>query len=149
MKKYLLLLVFLAAGFSAQAQVLVRVNGENITFENDALVKITSNYNDIIFTRASGSTDVFDIRSIKGLYFAQESTEIASLPVGETAIVYDRQNDVVYVVNGENDKNLNVYTAEGLLVKRVQGNKVSLKGVAPGLFIVNYNNEINAKILRK
>ena len=63
--------------------------------------------------------------------------------------MYDKQNDVVYVVNGEEDAVLDLYTAGAVLVKSEKGNVMNLKGLAPGLYIVSYNNRINAKILRK
>lgn len=149
MKKYILLLLLLAVGLVAEAQVLVRVNGEHVTFENDKLVQITSSYNRIYFKCESGNSMSFDIRELKSLNFAEEAADVDSLPAGETTIVYDRQNDIAYVVNGEKNATLNVYTAEGVIVKRAKGNSVDMKGIVPGLYIVSYNNKINAKILRK
>ena len=149
MRKYILLLVFFVVGFTAQAQVLVRVNGEHVTFENDKLTQITSSYNQINFVCKSGYRMSFDIRELKSLNFAEEAADVDSLPAGETTIVYDRKNDIVYVVNGAKNATLNVYTAEGVIVKRAKGNNVDMKGIVPGLYIVSYNNKINAKILRK
>lgn len=149
MRKYILLLVFFVVGFTAQAQVLVRVNGEHVTFENDKLTQITSSHNQINFVCKSGYRMSFDIRELKSLNFAEELTGFNSLSAVETTIVYDRHNDIAYVVNGEKNATLNVYTAEGVIVKRAKGNNVDMKGIVPGLYIVSYNNKINAKILRK
>ena len=149
MKKYIMLLVLLAAGVTAQAQILVKVNGEKVTFEDDKLVRIIANENDICFMTESENRMYFDIRELDALYFAETPSSVEALPEGQTAIVYDEQNDVIYVVNGEENAKLELYTVGAVLVKSEKGNVMSLKGVAPGLYIVSYNNRINAKILRK
>ena len=144
-----MLLVLLVAGITAQAQILVKVNGEKVTFENDKLVRITANVNEICFTTESNQRTYFDIRDLDALYFAETPSSVDELPAGQTAIVYDEQNDVVYVVNGEENATLELYTTGAVLAKSVKGNSLNLKGLAPGLYIVSYNNKINAKILRK
>lgn len=149
MKKYIMLLVLLAAGVTAQAQILVKVNGEKVAFEDDKLVRITANENDICFMTESKNRLYFDIRELDALYFAETPTSVEELPAGQTAIVYDEQNDVIYVVNGEENATLELYTAGAVLAKSEKGHTLSLKGLAPGLYIVSYNNRINAKILRK
>ena len=143
-----MLLVLLAAGITAQAQILVKANGETLNFNEDKLKTITASYNRIYFS-TDNTTHSFDIRELDALYFAETPSSVESLPAGQTAIVYDKQNDVVYVVNGEEDAVLDLYTAGAVLVKSEKGNVMNLKGLAPGLYIVSYNNRINAKILRK
>ena len=148
MKKYIMLLVLLAAGITAQAQILVKVNGETIDFNGDKLRTITAYYNVISFDTENDRYS-FDIRELDALYFAETPSSVDELPAGQTAIVYDEQNDVVYVVNGEDNATLELYTTGAVLAKSVKGNSLNLKGLAPGLYIVSYNNKINAKILRK
>lgn len=143
-----MLLVLLAAGITAQAQILVKVNGETIDFNGDKLQTITASYNVINFDTENDRYS-FDIRELDALYFAETPSSVDELPAGQTAIVYDEQNDVVYVVNGEENATLELYTTGAVLAKSVKGNSLNLKGLAPGLYIVSYNNKINAKILRK
>lgn len=143
-----MLLVLLAAGITAQAQILVKVNGETIDFNGDKLRTITAYYNVISFDTENDRYS-FDIRELDALYFAETPSSVDELPAGQTAIVYDEQNDVVYVVNGEDNATLELYTTGAVLAKSVKGNSLNLKGLAPGLYIVSYNNKINAKILRK
>ena len=149
MKKNIMLLVLLAAGVTAQAQILVKVNGEKVAFEDDKLVRIIANENDICFMTESENRMYFDIRELDALYFAETPSSVEALPEGQTAIVYDEQNDVIYVVNGEENATLELYTAGAVLAKSEKGHTLNLKGLAPGLYIVSYNNRINAKILRK
>ena len=149
MKKYIMLLLLLVAGVAAQAQILVKVNGEKVAFEDDKLVRITANENEICFTTEGYNHTYFDIRDLDALYFAETPSSIEKLSAGQVAVVYDEQNDVVYVVNGEENATLELYTAGAVLVKSEKGNTLNLKGIAPGLYIVSYNNRINAKILRK
>ena len=92
-----MLLLLLAAGITAQAQILVKVNGEKVAFEDDKLVRIIANENDICFMTESKNRLYFDIRELDALYFAETPTSVEELPAGQTAIVYDEQNDVVYV----------------------------------------------------
>lgn len=143
-----MLLLLLAAGITAQAQILVKVNGETIGFNGDKLRTITASYNVINFDTENDRYS-FDIRELDALYFAETPSSVDELPAGQTAIVYDEQNDVVYVVNGEENATLELYTTGAVLAKSVKGNSLNLKGLAPGLYIVSYNNRINAKILRK
>ena len=91
-----MLLLLLAAGITAQAQILVKVNGDIIDFKSDKLHTITANYNEISFDTENGGYS-FDIRELDALYFAETPTSVEELPAGQTAIVYDEQNDVVYV----------------------------------------------------
>ena len=144
-----MLLLLLVAGVAAQAQILVKVNGEKVAFEDDKLVRITANENEICFTTEGYNHTYFDIRDLDALYFAETPSSIEKLSAGQVAVVYDEQNDVVYVVNGEENATLELYTAGAVLVKSEKGNTLNLKGIAPGLYIVSYNNRINAKILRK
>ena len=144
-----MLLVLLAAGITAQAQILVKVNGETVNFNEDKLKFITADFNKVYFSTENNNYYSFDIRELDALYFAETPSSVESLPVGQTAIVYDKQNDVVYVVNGEENAVLDLYTAGAALVKSEKGNTMNLKGVTPGLYIVSYNNRINAKFLRK
>lgn len=148
MKKYIMLLVLLAAGVTAQAQILVKVNGETLNFNEDKLKVITADYNTVTFSTENRNYS-FDIRDLDALYFAETPSSVEALPEGQTAIVYDEQNDVIYVVNGEENATLELYTAGAVLAKSEKGHTLNLKGLAPGLYIVSYNNRINAKILRK
>ena len=143
-----MLLVLLAAGVTAQAQILVKVNGETLNFNEDKLKVITADYNTVTFSTENRNYS-FDIRDLDALYFAETPSSVEALPEGQTAIVYDEQNDVVYVVNGEENATLELYTAGAVLAKSEKGHTLNLKGLAPGLYIVSYNNRINAKILRK
>ena len=148
MKKYIMLLVLLAVGITAQAQILVKVNGEKIDFNGEKLRTITASYNKIYFS-TEDATYSFDIRDLDALYFAETPSSVEELPADEAAVVYDEQNDVVYVVNGEENAKLELYTAGALLVRSEKGNSMNLEGLSPGLYIVSYNNRMNVKILRK
>lgn len=143
-----MLLVLLAAGITAQAQILVKVNGETLNFNEDKLKVITADYNTVTFSTENRNYS-FDIRELDALYFAETPSSVEALPEGQTAIVYDEQNDVIYVVNGEENATLELYTAGAVLAKSEKGHTLNLKGLAPGLYIVSYNNRINVKILRK
>ncbi|MBO5865959.1 MAG: hypothetical protein J6Q73_07930 [Bacteroidaceae bacterium] len=148
MKKYIMLLVLLAAGVTAQAQILVKVNGETVNFSEEKLRSIGVYRNQINFYTQNNRYS-FDIKDLDALYFAETPSSVEELPAGQTAVVYDKQSDVVYVVNGEENATLELYTAGAVLAKSGKGNSLDLKGLAPGMYIVSYNNRINAKILRK
>lgn len=143
-----MLLVLLAAGVTAQAQILVKVNGETVNFSEEKLRSIGVYRNQINFYTQNNRYS-FDIKDLDALYFAETPSSVEELPAGQTAVVYDKQSDVVYVVNGEENATLELYTAGAVLAKSGKGNSLDLKGLAPGMYIVSYNNRINAKILRK
>lgn len=143
-----MLLVLLAAGVTAQAQILVKVNGETVNFNEEKLRSIGVYRNQINFYTQNNRYS-FDIKDLDALYFAETPSSVEELPAGQTAVVYDKQSDVVYVVNGEENATLELYTAGAVLAKSGKGNSLDLKGLAPGMYIVSYNNRINAKILRK
>ena len=150
----------LVAVTGLQAQVLVKhgVNKERIEFGNDKLVKIVFNSYDtenngdnILFIRQSGDTLTFDIDDIHALGFAADFTEIEAVEaIGKVAILYDAVTTTVHIANAENEKgSIYIFNAEGRLVKSGKGIALSVADLTDGLYIVSYNQKLNAKIVKK
>lgn len=158
MKRNILLaavLMLLAA--NVQAQVIIKHAGkERIELGSDKLVKMVfdsygeNNGDDIHFVRQSGDTLTFDIDDIYTMGFAEDFTRIEELKeTGDAAIVYDAAEHVVYVVNVEEKGIVRVFNGEGKPVKSSTGTSISVADLADGLYIVTYNMELNAKIVKK
>ena len=158
--------MLLLMGTVVQAQVIVKhgEDAQRIDFGQDKLVKITFNGayklsadavfdvdDEINFERQSGEVITFDIGEIRVMGFAADFTRIDELKqAGETAIAYDAAEQVVHIVNAEQGGgDIRIFTAEGKLVKRAQGVAISVADLDDGLYIVNYNKELNAKIIKK
>ena len=150
--------LFLLATTGLQAQVLVKRNGEEIKFDDNKVVKMLfnvydreSNGDDIHFVREQGDTFAFDIDDIQSLTFATEFSKIVQVEEsGVATILYDMATSTVHVVNVESGEGIIIlFDAEGKLVKRVKGNVLSVADLNAGLYIVSYNNVLNAKIVKK
>ena len=149
----------LVAATGMQAQVLIKhgTNKEKIEFGEDKLVKIVfdsygeNNGNDIIFVRQSGDTLTFDINQIYRLGFAADFTEMAQTELdGTMAILYDAGTATVHIANAKDEKGvIHLFNAEGHLVKSGKGIALSVAELGSGLYIVSYNNVLNAKIVKK
>lgn len=161
MKRNILIAILCIVGATGlQAQVLVKhgENKETIEFGNDKLVKMEfnsydreSNGDNILFIFQSGNTMTFDIDEIYALGFAADFTEIEAVTAaGETAILYDAATATVHIVNAEEKKgNINIFNAEGRLVKSGKGITLSVADLTEGLYIVSYNQKLNVKIVKK
>ena len=149
----------LVAATGMQAQVLVKhgKDKEKIEFGNDKLVKIVfdsygeSNGNDIFFVRQSGDTLTFDINQVYRLGFAADFTEVEQAKLhGETAILYNAASATIHIANAKDEKgSILLFNAEGRLVKSGKGSTLSVSELGDGLYIVSYNNVLNAKIVKK
>ena len=148
-----MMLLFATAGM--QAQVMYKHGGEKVDFKEDKLVKMVfdeygeNNGDDILFIRESGDTFTFDIDDIRVMGFAADFNEIEKvMQSGEMAIVYDATEHSVYVVNAEEGA-IRIFTADGKLVKSAKGTAISVANLTDGLYIVNYDMKLNAKIIKK
>lgn len=156
-RNILLAVIMLLAATSMQAQVLIKhgESKERIELGSDKLVKMVfdvygeNNGDNIHFVRQSGDTLTFDIDEIYAMGFAADFTEIEEVKeAGEAAIVYDAKTHTAYVVNAE-EGIIRIFTAEGKPVKSTEGTAISVADLPDGLYIVSYNMELNAKIVKK
>lgn len=157
MKRNILIAALCLMAMGMQAQVLIKHGGEKVKFGDDKLVKMVfttydtneNNGDNIHFVRQSGDTLTFDIDEIYVMGFAEDFTRIDEVKqAGRAAIVYDAGGHTVYVVNaGEGD--ISIFTADGRRVKSVRGTSVSVADLADGLYVVSYNEKLNAKIVKK
>ena len=158
-RNILLTMILLLAATGMQAQVLVKhgEKKERIELGNDKLVKMVfdvyntaNNGDNILFIRQSGDTQTFDIDEIYLLGFARDFTNIEEVKEsGEASIVYDATAHTVYVINVENEGRIHIFTSEGKLAKSAEGTSISVADLPTGLYIVSYNMELNAKIIKK
>ena len=149
----------LIAATGMQAQVLIKhgASKEKITFGNDKLVKIIfdiygeNNGDNITFVRQSGETLVFDMEEVYRLGFAANYTEVKLTELdGDMAILYDAASATVHIANAKDEKGtILIFNAEGRLVKNGKGTALSVAELGEGLYIVSYNNVLNAKIVKK
>ena len=149
----------LIAATGMQAQVLIKhgESKEKITFGNDKLVKMVfdiygeNNGDNITFVRQSGETLIFDMDEVYRLGFAANSTEVEQAELdGEMAILYDAASATVHIANAKDEKGtILIFNAEGRLVKSSKGTALSVAELGDGLYIVSYNNVLNAKIVKK
>lgn len=159
-RNILLTMILLLAAIGMQAQVLVKhgEQKERIELGTDKLVKMVfdvydtaSNGDNILFIRQSGDTLTFEIDEIYLLGFAADFTDVEAVEVaGKAAILYDAAAATVHVVNAEDeDATIHVFNADGRLVKSGKGFVLSVADLTDGLYIVSYNQKLNAKILKK
>ena len=149
----------LIAATGMQAQVLIKhgESKEKITFGNDKLVKIIfdiygeNNGDNITFVRQSGETFIFDMDEVYRLGFAANYTEVELTELdGDMAILYDAASATVHIANAKDEKGvILIFNAEGRLVKSSKGTALSVAELGNGLYIVSYNNVLNAKIVKK
>lgn len=157
MKQRILMALFgLVAVVGVQAQVLIKHNGEKVNFGNDKLVKITfdiyneNNGDNIYFVCESDSTLTFDIDAIHSLGFADDFSGVDEvLQSGKETILYDAANATVHIVNATAEGVINIYDAAGKRVKSGKGCTIALGELAPGMYVVSFNNKSNAKIVKK
>lgn len=156
-RNILLAVILLLAATGMQAQVLIKhgEKKERIELGSDKLVKMVfdvygeNNGDNIHLIRQSGDTLTFDIDDIYMMGFAADFTGIEEVEeAGEAAIVYDAKAHTVYVVNAE-EGIIRIFTAEGKLAKSAEGTSISVADLSDGLYIVSYNMELNAKIVKK
>ncbi len=143
-----MLLGILIVSLSAQAQILTLANGDTIKFENELTITQGNNYYELNFS-TENQRHTFDIREIDCLDFAATYTGIESISDNETIIAYNAEEEKVIVINGSNDGEITLFDDKGTVVKSARGSETSVGDLAPGLYIVNYNRKINAKILKK
>ena len=150
----------LVAATGLQAQVLVKhgENKERIELGDDKLIKMVfdvygeNNGENILFIRQSGDTITFDIDQIYSLGFAADFTEVDQTELdGEMAILNDAAaaGATVHIVNAKEKGIIRLFNAEGRLVKSAEGHTLSVAELGAGLYIVSYNNVLNAKIVKK
>ncbi len=149
----------LIAATGMQAQVLIKhgESKEKITFGKDKLVKMVfdvngeNNGDNITFVRQSGETLIFDMDEVYRLGFAANYTEVEQAELdGEMAILYDAASATVHIANAKDEKGtILIFNAEGRLVKSGKGSVLSVTELGDGLYIVSYNNVLNAKIVKK
>lgn len=147
----------LVAATGLQAQVLIQQNGERVNFSDNKLVKIVfdsysreHNGEDILFVYESGDTATFDIDAVYVMGFAEDFTHIDEVKEqGEAAIVYDAATATVHIVNAEEEGVIRLYNAEGRQVKKAAGHTLALPELGAGLYVVSYNEKLNAKIVKK
>lgn len=160
MKRNILLTMLLVmAATSIQAQVLIKHGEEKqrIEFGDDKLVKIVfdsygdNNGDNITFVRQSGKTMVFDIDLVYVLGFAADFTKVDQKQFdGETAILYDAKTATVHIANAKDEiGTIRLFNAEGRQVKWRKGTSLNLSELPSGLYIVSYNQVLNAKIIKK
>ncbi len=148
MKKYILLLSLFAIAMAAQSQTLVLVDGDTIDFKNKEFT-ITTNFNRVSF--ASNDTVLtFDIRELATLRFAAYYTsDVENIAADEAAILYDEPGERVVIHGGAEDATIAIYNSNGAQVKKAKGKETGIKELQPGIYIVSYNNKLNAKIMKK
>ena len=159
-RNILLTMLLMLAATTIQAQVLIKhgEEKERIEFGNDKLVKIVFNSYDaenngdnVIFIRESGETMTFDIDLVYLLGFAADFTKVDQQELdGETTILYDANTATVHIANAKDEKGtIRLFNAEGRLVKSAKGLSLCLEELPSGLYIVSYNQKLNAKIIKK
>jgi DNA-binding beta-propeller fold protein YncE len=157
MKRNILIAALCLVAVGMQAQVIIKHNGEKVEFGTNELVKMVfnsygnndNNGDNIRFVRQAGDTLTFDIDEIYVMGFAEDFTRIDEVKqAGQAAIVYDAKGHTVYVVNAEVGT-ISIFTADGRRVKSAQGTSVSVADLAYGLYVVSYNEKLNAKIVKK
>ncbi len=156
MKRNILIAALCLVAMGMQAQVLIQHNGEKVNFDDNKLVKMVfdsysreHNGEEILFIYQSGDTATFDIAAVYVMGFAEDFTRIDEVEqAGEAAIVYDAKGHTVYVANAEAGT-IALFTADGRRVKSARGTSVSVADLADGLYVVSYNEKLNAKIVKK
>lgn len=156
MKRNILIAALCLVAMGMQAQVLIQHNGEKVNFDDNKLVKMVfdsysreHNGEEILFIYQSGDTATFDIAAVYVMGFAEDFTRIDEVEqAGEAAIVYDAKGHTVYVANAEAGT-IALFTADGRRVKNARGTSVSVADLADGLYVVSYNEKLNAKIVKK
>lgn len=166
MKRNILLaamLLLAAAGMQAQVIVKHGAGKERIELGEDKLVKITFDRifvlgngefdrdDNLYFHRESGEVLTFTMDEVRVMGFAADFTKVDEVEqAGKTVIAYDAAECMVHIVNAaEGGGDIIIYTADGKPVKRGQGITLSVDDLDAGLYIVNYNKELNAKIVKK
>ena len=153
MKRNILIAAILLLATATQAQVLVKNDREHIKLGEDKLEKILftgeNNGDGIVFILQSGETMTFDIDELHSYGFAADYTDIKAVKKsGKATIVYNEKTETIHIVNAKKG-DLLVYSSEGKLAKSAKGTAISVADLPKGLYIVNYNKELNAKIVKK
>lgn len=139
------------------SQILVKSNGDTIKIDpKNPLKRMTPNINfseganHITFTLQNGASGTYHIALLDKLLFAySEATAIGEIKANKQVIIYNAETDKVYVSNAKKESSLMIYNLEGKCIRSIKGCELSLIGLPAGLYIVSYNNTLNAKILKK
>lgn len=152
---FVAMLLFVAASIEAQVIVKHGDSSERVELGGNMLVKMVfdvygeNNGDNVHLILQSGDTLTFDIDEVSKMAFAADVTKIDEMKQsGEAAIVYDVTTHTACAVNAEEGV-IRIFTSEGRLVKKVAGTTVSVADLNDGLYIVSYNMELNAKIVKK
>ena len=151
--------VLLFFATSIQAQVIIKnENKEKIDLSDDKLVKIVfdsydqeSNGENFFFICESGDTLNLQMNEVHSFGFAEDYDKVEAITaMGQTAILYDAHAAIVYIVNpNEEESIIRIFNTDGKFVKSGKGTSLSIAELEEGLYIVNYNKELNAKIVKK
>lgn len=85
----------------------------------------------------------------KIIFALDEETAIGNIKDTEEMIVYNAETEKVYVANATTTASLKLFNIEGRCVRETMGNEMTLSDLPAGVYIVNYNGALNAKILKK
>lgn len=157
MKRNILIAALCLTAIGMQAQVLIQHNGEKVNFSGDKLVKMVfdsysreHNGEEILFIYQSGDTATFDMEAVYVMGFAEDFTRIDEVKEqGQATIVYDAATATVHIVNAEEEGVIRLFGADGHLVKSAAGHTLALPELGAGLYVVSYNEKLNAKIVKK
>lgn len=150
MKRNILLVILTLVGMTIQAQVLLESDGNTIKFDGKKLTCVLFDKNDITFVNEAGDSLTFNIDEIQSLSFAEDYNAISEIGnVAKTVIAYDTDAATVYVVGVKEEGEIRLFDTDGRLVRKAKGNKADVRELPAGLYIVNYNKVLNAKIVKK
>lgn len=148
--------LFLMMGWAAQAQVIFTATGDTLRFDKeDPLQKIEplhNSFSDIQFITTQGDTLLFDVGEIDYIVFAGDVVALDQIKAeGKLAIVYDPSNEEVIVMGASQEEEgiIRVFDVEAKLLKQAKGTSINVAELPDGLYIVNYNKVLNAKIVKK
>lgn len=148
--------LFLMMGWAAQAQVLFTATGDTLRFDDEkALQKIEplhDSFSDVRFITAKGDTLLFDVGEIDYIVFAGDIVALEQIQAeGKLAIVYDPSTADVVVLGASQEEEgiIRVFDVEAKLLKQAKATSINVAELPDGLYIVNYNKVLNAKIVKK
>lgn len=138
-------------------QVIVTADGETLVLDDENSLRRISFQNaesqnecGIQFLLQDGTEYQLDFSQISKILFAKdEATAIDEIRAGKEIIVYDEESCRVYVANAKKTSIMRIFNVEGKCLRVVNSNEMQLQGLPNGLYIVNYNGTLNAKILKK
>lgn len=157
MKRNILIAALCLVAMGMQAQVLIQHNGEKVNFDDNKLVKMVfdsysreHNGEDILFIYQSGDTATFAMNVVYVMGFAEDFTRVDEVKEqGQTVIAYDAATATVHIVNAREKGVIRLFSADGHLMKSAAGHTLALPELDAGLYVVSYNEKLNAKIVKK